>query len=312
MSKKTATCLVLAVVIVAHLGLFMCIGCKPKTATTAPPVVDPLRPKSLQLPEVQAALETKKEVDRCRTTLCSFNQKLDHTITQTVESMPPLGLDTTDASLLSAPAAIDRLIESTRKLRVMGRDILAQKNEYLAAFQAFEKPVLRAPAELRRAAELFKQFGEEEEYEAFRADYVVMSQMFLALANRYDSQREQFAQEFNKEDYLKTMAYLERGVLMLDRFETALEVARSSSQLPEAQYYMQKLRAFVQAFEDFRTQIRQVNKLLDESKSNKPEGNSTPSRKEDQQASSPLVHKTPTTLPATSRPPQNPWTFSGC
>jgi len=285
MLKKTAAAYLLIVaLLVGHLGLVVCTGCKAPTTATAPSSKDPLEPESLKLPEIQAALKTRKEIDGCRISLCSFNEKMDQAITETVESIPDFGLDTTDSSLLSAPSAIDHLIESTRKLRVMGREILAQKDEYLAAFQAFEKPVSRAPAELRRAAELFKQFSEEEEYEAFRADYLVMSQMFLALASRYDSQREQFEQEFSREDYLKTMAYLERGALMLDRFETALEVAKSSSQLPEAEYYLQNLRAFVRAFEDFRTQIRRVNKMLDESKPAKSKADDTESRKEEDQA----------------------------
>ncbi len=292
MFKKTVAHLLLAILLVGHLGLVACTGCKHDTAATTPPPPPPkdlLKPESLKLPEIQAALNTRKEIEGCRMTLCSFNQKMDQAITETVESIPDCGLDTTDSSLLSAPATIDHLMESTRKLRVMGREILAQKNEYLAAFQAFEKPVSRAPVELRRAAELFKQFSEEEEYEALRADYVVMSQMFLALAARYDSQREQFENELSKEDYLKTMAYLERGALMLDRFESALEVAKSSSQLPEAEYYLQNLRAFVRAFEDFRTQIRQVNKMLDESKPAEPQRNGTASPTENQQPTGPTV-----------------------
>jgi len=262
--KKTAASLMIVALFVSPFGL---VGCGPEGLNNASAWAsrDPLAPASLQIPEIQAALKTKEEIEMRRVTLCSYNAKLDGVITETMDAIPGLGFGTSDPDSFLVTATIENLIESTRKLRVMVREILAQKDKYLAVLREFEKPVSRAPAELRRAAELFKQFSEEEEYEALREDYVVMSQMFLGLASRFESQREQFEQEFNEAEYLEMMAYLERGALMLDRFEAALEVARSSSQLAEAEYYLQNLRTFIRAFEDFRGQIRRVNNMLDES-----------------------------------------------
>ncbi len=266
MFKKTATYLLAVALLVGQLGVTGCSGGKDPLAACASASRDPLAPKSLQLPEIQAALATKKEIDRHRITLCSYNENMDQVITETVESIPDVGPITSASNEMLVISMIDDLIESTRALRVMAHEILEQKDKYLVTLRSFEKPIGRAPAELRRAAELFQQFSDEEEYEAFQEDYAVMSQMFLALANRYEMQQEQLEKEFNEESFRQLSSFITRGGLMLDRFEAALIVARSSNGLPEAMHYVESIRTFIRTFEEFRTKIRHVNEMLDEPK----------------------------------------------
>jgi len=265
MLKKIAACLLVVILLIGLLGLVGCFCHKDPSPTAASASSDPRAPESLRLPEIQAALRTTKEIDRHQITLCSLNNKMDQVITETMESIPDVGLATSASNQLLAVSTIDHLIESTRELRMMAREILEQKDEYLATLRSFEKPIGRAPAELRRAAELFEQFSVEAEFDAFRDDYLEMSRLFLALAERYEVQREQFQLEFNEESYLETMIYLERGALMLDRFESALIVARTADEFPDAMRHLENIRTFIRTFEAFRTKIRRVNKMLDES-----------------------------------------------
>ncbi len=264
---------------VGQFALFGCSGTKAtKPIVSARPSDGPPRPDSLDLPVIQAALRTKEELESHRITLCAFNTKMDNVITQAIKSVPAREPDVFGEDPASA---IKQLIETTAKLRLMAREILDQKEAYLNTLRSFEEPMERAPAELRRAAELFKGFSTTEPYEAFQQDYLVMSQMFTALASHYESQQERFDLEFSQKDFLETTAYLERGALMLDRFEAVLEVAKSTSQIPEAAYYVNKLKTFVREFESFRTKIRRVNKMLDESK---PSSHSDPHTDDDNEA----------------------------
>lgn len=97
----------------------------------------------------------------------------------------------------------DNLIEATRNLPVTVPEIIGQKDEYPSRLCSFEEPMRRAPAELRQAAKLFKQFSEEEEYADPRSHYIIMSEA-------------------------------------LGGFEATLEMVKPSSRLSEAIFHMEK------------------------------------------------------------------------
>jgi len=220
-------------------------------------------PDAFEIPAIHAALVTKEEIDGHRVTLCSMNKNIDDAITRAVDSTPYSGLEPSDMAVFSPPTMIDNLIETTRNLHVTAREIISQKDDYVRTLRSFEEPLRRAPAELRQAAELFKQFSEEEEYENLRSDYIAMSEVLGALADRYELLQEQFAQGTMEKEYLEMIAYLEREALMLERFEVTLEIVEPSIRLSEAILYIEKLRAYIRSVEDFRSKLRRINDTLD-------------------------------------------------
>ena len=259
-------------------GALVLTGCVPNRNEPPPPT-------SFEHPEIKAALETKDELQTHRTTLCSLNEGIDQVITNTVESVSFVKLDASGQIIASAESEssfetdifievepytgepvdqVAKLIESTRRLRLMTHQFLDEQDQYLASIQAYRQAAMRAPEEFQRAANIFELFAAEEPYEDFREDYLVMSQMFLSLADHYESQKEALLTEFDPEAFRETIAYLQRGALMLDRFEAALEIGSLSNELGRTAELIRQLSTVVKTFQEFRSHVRRVNRILQE------------------------------------------------
>lgn len=219
-------------------------------------------PDSIELPEIRAALEAQEKTEDCRFRLASLSSKMDESVSKTVDS---ISLEVADGHASSRSEELKELAEAAATLKAMAHEILNNKDEYLQAIVEYEEAAEEATDKLRHAAKLFGGFAEKETYEDFQDDYRTIAEVLESLAKHYETQLAGFHTNLSKPDFMAIIAYLERGALMLDRFEAALAIATPLSELAESSRYLQKLREFIQKFESFRTRIRQVNEGLKES-----------------------------------------------
>jgi hypothetical protein len=220
-------------------------------------------PESLDYPEIREALETQKRTEEYRIRLVSVTSEIDDAVADTVDAIPH---DLADELAIPHSATIRELAETTARLRVAGHEILDRKDEYLKAFKDYQDSAETAPDQLRRAAQLFFDFSEQETFDDLRQDYREMGEMLNSLADHYEGQLANLGRDLSIGDFIATTAFLERAVLMLDRFEAGLAVALSVHDFVQANKYLKKLHEFIREFESFRIRIRRANQELKESK----------------------------------------------
>jgi len=150
--------------------------------------------------------------------------------------------------------------QATVILGNLARQLLDRREQLLTDIGALNQVTKAAAPAFRETSKLFEQYAKEEPYEEIKKDYVTLAQAWSAMADLMEKRADRFAGE-NKE-ITETIQYLERTAIFLERLQQHLDSIPNLDALQDREQYLEQLRRYIRAFEQFRDLFRRFNEAL--------------------------------------------------
>ncbi len=241
----------LALVIGSHVAL-MCVlvamnsGCfyintDPKDA-----------PEAFRIPEIKKAYQDKKAIESQSVVVKQLGQELDGLVTNTSSHVP----------IISGVNTRSEFISTVQSLRREAQVILDSAPKFIAAVDRLSTDMSEGRQSFSAAAKLFETFAAEEPYEGIADDYRQIVKMFTTLSERCETAQSQIIDKHDRAAFLETVQFIKHQELLLHRLEAALLATFENADVLEVQQYLAQLTSYTKRYEDFRLQIRDLNRLV--------------------------------------------------
>ena len=181
-----------------------------------------------------------------------LGDELDGLVTKSSSQVPIVnGVNTRSEFILTVQA-----------LRREAQVILDNAPKFIDAVDRLSADMREGRQSFSAAAKLFETFAAEEPYESIADDYRQIVKMFTTLSERCETAQSQIIEKHDRAAFLDTIQFLKHQELLLHRLEAALLATFENADVLEVQRYLAQVTSYTRRYEDFRLQIRDLNRLV--------------------------------------------------
>jgi hypothetical protein len=142
-------------------------------------------------------------------------------------------------------------------LHKAAEEILAKRDDFLAAARALQKAKLASVPVFKQAEQAYRGYAEAEKYQAISDDYVLLADTFRAFSDKLERQAKEDAPD--EEAWSSTLDYIARTAIFLQRLERTLSILEPLDSAAQRAQYSEKLRTYIEYYERLRKSLKDLH-----------------------------------------------------
>ena len=209
-------------------------------------------PEAFHVAEIRAAYHDKERILKQTALLQDLGGSLDEAVSLIAVRAPTI--DTVGTR--------SELIAMVRTLRKNAQEVLEQAPRFLATVDRLSNDLAKGHGSFSAAATLFETYADQEPFQPIAEDYRAVARLLQSLSERCHSARAEIVEKHQRPQFLDTLQFIRHQELLLHRFEAALFATFEDESILEIEDYLFQLTAYTGHYEEFRSSIRDLNRLI--------------------------------------------------
>lgn len=201
-------------------------------------------------PRLDLAEQARKVIESRERAFARSQEELFKVLDEAIAKMP-------SEDLTQEQLAITALREIAAILRKAADEIVAKRDEYLAAARALQKAKRASAPIFRQAEQAYRDYAAAENYQTISDDYLLLADTFAAFADRLEQQATEEAPD--EEAWSKTLDYIARTAIFLQRLERTLSLLEPLDSAAQRAKYSEQLRSYIEYYEKLRDALKALH-----------------------------------------------------